>query len=219
MTSDEWDTVCFIEQHFEKHDAFPRLRTIAQGVGITQVRASELMNSPVVQKALDNRGIEWRPVDPELLSAEQLALIQVLLDISDKRTIKEKLRGLGISYVKYHNWRKHPKFQEAYTKAGEALYGASLPQVHQSVIAEATSGSFPHQKLVLAMTGRWDEKKNSEQLNVRYILMKVLEIIQTHVDDADTLTKIAGEFETILNPQAATAKAEIETPEHNQMEN
>ena len=100
---------------------------------------------------------------------------------------------------------------EAYREASEALYGEALPEVHRSVIQEAVNGSFVHQKLMLAISGRWDEKKQAEQMNVKIVLMKVLEIIQTHVSDPETLQAIAGEFETILSPEqpkAITAEAQ-----------
>lgn len=189
---------------------FPSLRTISNMTNITQSKISESLKNPVLQTALENRGIEWRPVSSDLLSAEQIATLQVLLDISDRRTIKDKLKSLGVSPAKYYGWKKQPKFIEAYREASEALYGESLPEVHRSVIQEAVNGSYQHQKLMLAISGRWDEKKQNEQMNVRYILMKVLEIIQVHVSDPEKLQAIAGEFETLLNPETSAITATIE---------
>jgi hypothetical protein len=163
-----------------------------------------------VQKSLEARGIDWNPVKSDTLTAEQMATIQVLLDISDKRTITDKLKSLGVSQSKYYGWKKNQLFMEAYREASEALYGEALPEVHRSLIQEAVNGSFVHQKLMLAISGRWDEKKQAEQMNVKFVLMKVLEIIQTHVSDPETLQAIAGEFESILSPEpkAITAQAQ-----------
>lgn len=201
IQKDEWEVIVYVDQYYMRYGKFPTLRDIANKTGLEPVQVSEALKNPTVQKSLENRGIDWRPVSSDILTGEQIATIQVLLDISDKRTIGDKLKSLGISRSKYQGWKKNKAFMEAYREAGEKLYGESLPQVHQSIIAEAVSGSFPHQKLMLAVSGRWDEKKRDEEMNVRYVLMKVLEIIQTHVSDAETLQAIAGEFEGILNPE------------------
>lgn len=202
LSKDEWDIVSCIEQLWTSKGKFPSLRTISNMTKITQVDVSNALKNPVVQLALENRGIDWNPVSSDkLLTGEQIATINTLLDITDKRTTADKLKSLGVSRAKFKGWQRSPKFMEAYREAAENLYGESLPEIHRSLIQEAVNGSFAHQKLVLAMTGRWDERRQNEQMNVRYVLMKVLEIIQTHVSDAETLNKIAGEFEAILNPE------------------
>lgn len=201
MTQDEWDILCYIEQHWMQRGQFPSLRTISNKTGRSQIDVTYALKNPVVQTALESRGIEWQPVPSDTLKPDQIATIQVLLDITDKRSIKEKLKSLGVTSARYYGWKKQPKFMEAYRAASEAMYGESLPEVHRSVIQEAINGSYNHQKLMLAISGRWDEKKRDEQMNVRYVLMKVLEILQVHVDNPETLNAIAGEFEAILNPE------------------
>lgn len=201
MSKEEWDVLCFIDEHHMKHSKFPTLKNIASKTGTTQTRVAEILKNPVVQKSLESRGIDWRPVSSDRLTGEQIATIQTLLDISDKRSIKEKLKSLGVTQAKYYGWKKSHAFMEAYRGAAEALYGEALPEVHQSVIQEAVSGSYQHQKLMLAISGRWDERKQENEFNIRQVLMKVLEIIQTHVSDAETLQAIAGEFETLLSPE------------------
>lgn len=205
LAKDEWDIVCFVEEAHLKKGEFPSLRRISQATGIDQVIISSALNNPLVQQALEARGIEWNPVaDKSRLTPEQVAFITLMLDISDKRSIKDKLASLGLPASKYTGWKRQAHFMEAYREASERLYADSLPEVHRSVIQEAVNGSYPHQKLMLAISGRWDEKKQAEQMNVKYVLMKVLEIIQIHVSDPETLQAIAGEFETILNPERPT---------------
>jgi hypothetical protein len=210
LDKNDWEVINFVEQHWLKKGVFPGLRTISNNTNLSQVDVSSILKSETVQKSLDARGIEWQPVSSDTLKPEQIACIQVLLDISDRRTIGEKLKSLGIPQGTYYGWKKSKKFLEAYREASEALYGEALPEVHRSLIQEAVNGSFVHQKLMLAISGRWDEKKQAEQMNVKFVLMKVLEIIQTHVSDPETLQAIAGEFESILSPEpkAITAQAQ-----------
>lgn len=210
LSKDEFDIITFIEEWHMRRGVFPALRTISNKTGISQKDVSAALNSSLVQTALDARGIDWQPVKSDKLTAEQIATITVLLDISDKRPIAEKLKTLGVSPSKYYGWKKQPYFLEAYREASEALYGEALPEVHRSLIQEAVNGSFVHQKLMLAISGRWDEKKQAEQMNVKFVLMKVLEIIQTHVSDPETLQAIAGEFESILSPEPKAITAEAQ---------
>lgn len=186
---------------------FPSLRAISTHTEVPQVRISEILRNPLVQQSLEARGIQWEPVKKDRLTAEQIACIHKLLDISDTRSLKERLADVGVTYAKYYGWKKQPYFMEAYREAAEKLYGEALPEVHRSVIQEAVNGSFPHQKLMLAISGRWDEKKSVEQMNIQFVLMKVLEIIQIHVSDPEKLEAIAQEFEALIGPQKADTAA------------
>lgn len=202
LSKAEWDVLCFIEeQHFKKGE-FPSLRNISLSTDVPQVEVSAALNSPLVQAALEARGIDWDPVTKkDQLSPQQIATIQMLLDISDNRSIKAKLASLGIKYAQLQGWKKQPEFMRAYRDASEKLYGEAIPDVNKAVIQAAVDGSYPHQKLMLAIAGRWDEKKSVEAMNVQFVLMKVLEIIQIHVSDPATLEAIASEFEVIINPK------------------
>lgn len=202
LSSHEWDIVTLIEEFHMTKGKFPSLATISNKTGHSPVKVSEALNNPLVQTALTNRGIEWNPVaDTGKLTAQQIAAIQLILDISDGRSIQAKLKSLGINPTTYYGWKKQPHFMAVYRETAENLYGESLPEVHQSVIREAVNGSYPHQKLMLAVSGRWDDKRTMEEMNVQFVLMKVLEIIQKHVGDPAQLEAIAQEFEGILNPQ------------------
>jgi hypothetical protein len=53
--------------------------------------------------------------------------------------------------------------------------------------------------LFYEMTGRWSSKPASE-VNVEYLLIKVLETIQKHIADPDVLRAIATDLGQIANP-------------------
>lgn len=206
LSKDEWDIVCFIEEQHVRKGKFPSVRFISHSTGIDQLKVVEALKSPLVRQSLEARGINWNPVSKtDRLTPEQIAAITLLIDISDRRNIKEKLASLGLTYSRFYGWKKQPHFMEAYREASEKLYAETLPEVHKSVIQEAVNGSYQHQKLMLAISGRWDEKKQAEEMNVKYVLMRVLEILQIHVRDPETLQAIAGEFETLLNPDKPKA--------------
>lgn len=208
LTKEEWEILNCIEEFHLRAGKFPALSTIAKRTGIDQVLIVESLSNPLLQRSLEARGINFNLVDDERLKPVQLAAIQLLLNVTDTRNIKEKLASLGVKSATYQGWKKQPYFMAAYREASENLYGESLPEVHRSLVSNAIEGDLSSQKLVLAISGRWDTSKSVEGMNVQFVLMKVLEVIQKHVKDKDALEAIAGEFEGLLNPQPK-AKLEV----------
>jgi hypothetical protein len=153
-----------------------------------------------VKQALDNRGIEWRPVKSTELKPEQYIAIEVMLNISDQRSNKDKLASLGIKPATYNSWKRNEVFMDAYRQAARDLYGKSIPELHTAVIKRAIDGDAAMMKTALAISGEWDDKRSVEALNVQFVLMKVLEVIQKHIQDPVVLSSIAGEFDQVLNP-------------------
>lgn len=205
LSAGQWDVICCVEEYHDKHGEFPSLRFISQKTGIPQVKVSEYLQNEVVQRAFENRGIDWKPSKEKNLTPKQIAAIHQMVDISDIRPIKEKLADVGVKPSQWYGWKKQRHFMEAYRQAAEKLYGESIPEIHKSIIQEAINGSFNHQKLILAMTGIYDERKQ-DQLDIRWLMTRVLEVIQKHVSDPTTLEQIASEFESLLAPQKATIK-------------
>lgn len=206
MSKEEWEVLNFIEERYMKRSKFPMVSTISKETKIDQVTVVKCLSSPLVQQSLTARGIPWQFLDEDRLTPQQIACLQMVLNVTDTRTIKQKLESLGINVSTYHGWKKQPHFMEAYRDLSEKLYGESLPEVHQALIKKAIEGDHQAQKLMLAIAGRWDDKKSVESLNVRFVLIKVLEVIQRHVHDKDTLESIAREFEVILSPDQTQAQ-------------
>jgi hypothetical protein len=200
LSKNEWEVLHFIEEQHLKSGQFPALSLISRKTGVDQVTVVEALSNPTMQKSLEARGIQWDIVDDDRLTARQLSCIQLLLNVTDQRTIKDKLESLGIPQSTYSGWKKQPYFMAAYRQASENLYGESIPEVHRSLIQNAIHGDINSQKLMLAISGRWDTSKSVEGMNVQFVLMKVLEVIQRHVRDKDALEAIAGEFEELLSP-------------------
>lgn len=200
LTNEQWDIVCYIEAYHIKEGKFPPLAKIVERTGIDHVVIVDALASPIVKTALDNRGIEWEPVKHHGLKPRQMVAIETLLNIADTRPISHKLKSLGIHASTYNGWKRNPHFMDAYRKAARDLYGTSIPELHQTVIKRAIDGDPAMMKTALAISGEWDDKRSVEAMNVQFVLMKVLEVIQKHVQDPVVLESIAGEFDQVLNP-------------------
>jgi hypothetical protein len=205
LNDNEWEILCFIEEFYIKESKFPPLVRIVNATKVDHVEVVNALTNPIVKQALDNRGIEWRVVTEGRLTGRQIACIEVLLNIADGRNQTEKLRALGIAPSTYKGWKKNPIFMDAYRQAARDLYGQSIPELHKTVISRAIDGDPSMMKTALAISGEWDDKRTVEAMNVQFVLIKVLEVIQKHVQDPVVLNSIAGEFEEILNPKLIKA--------------
>ncbi len=205
LKDNEWDVICFIEQFHSRESKFPPLSKIVEFTGFEQVDIVNILNAPIVKEALDNRGIEWRVIKNNYLSPRQIACIETLLNITDERSITKKLQSLGIAFSTYNNWKKKPEFMDAYRQAARDLYGKSIPELHRTVIKRAVDGDPYMMKTALAISGEWDDKRSVEAMNVQFVLMKVLEVIQKYVQDPVALNNIANEFDLVLNPGSKKA--------------
>jgi hypothetical protein len=197
MTTEEYKVLVVCEEHWMRYKRFPIVSNIAAKTGLTHTQVVECLSREALQHGLDSRGIPW--MDPgDNLSPRQLACIQLLLNISDKRTQTQKLKSLGISPSLLQGWKKQDTFRNVYQKRAEELFGEALPEVHTAMINMATSGDVKAAKMIYAKTGFYNERTVEQGINVKFVLIKVLEAIQKHVKDPAVLQAVAEEFNGIL---------------------
>lgn len=171
-------------------------------------------------KSLNERGIHppWTLfTNPMGLTREQLAIVAVLLNPNDRRSDAKKLRDLGISERKYAGWMANKNFTAYYTKAANRLLEASEADAHMGLLRAVRTGTnTAATKLFFEMTGRWNPAYEN-QVNLQDLMMRFIEIIQTHVTDSEQLMKIANDLklaslELGVSPNQAgqNSKSELE---------
>lgn len=197
LNADEWAILCFIDEQWLRKHEFPAVQKIMKATHLDMNKVVEAISNPLLQKSLDARGIPWMEVD-DRLTEQQVNCINLVMNGSDQRSISMKLKALGINPGTYNGWKRQPHFLKALRDRSEKLYGESLPEIQKSIIDGAIDGDYQKQKLVMAIAGRWDDKKSVESMNIKFVMVKLLEVIQTHVRDPQALQAIAAEFEGLL---------------------
>lgn len=172
---------------------------IAQMTKYTQTEVVEALSNPLVQRSLDNRGIPWEITD-QRLNPLQVATLNLLFNPADTRSQTAKLKALGVNPNQFKRWQSYKPFMDAMKEMGERLFGENTGLVIKALTDKALEGDVNASKLYLAMAGRWDSAKTVEATNIQFLLTKVLECIQTHVRDQDTLMAIAQDLGQITNP-------------------
>lgn len=197
LDKDAWNVLTFIEQYWMKKEEFPNPSVISAGTSLDQIMVVDILSSDILHKSLDARGIQWMHVD-DRLTPEQVATINTVLNISDTRSTPAKLKALGVNPNTYKGWNRQRHFKQAMKEQGERLFGETMPEVHKALMDKAIEGDHNAMKLYYAMAGRWDTGKSVETMNIKFVMVKLLEVIQTHVRDPQALQAIALEFEGLL---------------------
>ena len=200
----QWDILTLIEEEHLRTGTFPDLSLIKRKTGYTQEIIVEKISDPLMKQCLDRRGINYLDVDR--LTGEQIACINLLLNVSDRRSQTAKLKALGIPPVTFQNWKRQKYFMDSFKQAGEKLFGECQPEVNKALVEQATAGDMKAIEYLNKLTNYYDPK-NADAFNVQLIMVRLLETIQKHVRDPHQLTAIAEEFESIMNKN--TVRGEI----------
>lgn len=195
LTTKQYDVLNYIEQEYLLEGYIPtKEQVISKRICSAQFYDACYKNREF-REALNVRGISLAGITSgsNSLSPEQLAVANVLLDRFDNRSRKKKLQDMGVNTQTLNGWMRDPAFRDYYTRRAEGIFGDVVPEARLALMDNVEKGDFNSIKLALEMTGTYSTKSVSE-VNIEFLMMKILEAIQKHVTDADTLNAIAGEL-------------------------
>lgn len=210
LSQAEYEILNFIEQEYMLSRHLPTVEVISEKTGVPADRIRKLWEREDFKTAVRVRGVDTRVSPTGILTAEQLMLANTLLDFSDTRSHKKKLQDLGISSQTYQGWLRDPAFQGYMVQRAENLLPDVTAEAHLALVDNVRRGDLGSIKLYYEMTGRWSSKTVGE-LNVEFLLMKVLEAVQKHVSDPKILENISDEL-MALAPQAPANRNALPAP-------
>lgn len=185
-----------------------RVRKFLDNRGISYVLRNEPVNGSKLQEgegAALNSGSHRAA--PNQLTDKQLAVAHTLLNPFDRRSLEGKLRELGVSPNTYYGWLKSEIFAQYMKRRSEELFGDTMPMAHSALMRNVIGGDVKSLKLFYEMTNRWQGVKSQDTGNLRAVIMQLIEVIQKHVNDPETLKAIARDFQQALDTQQAVNSA------------
>ena len=212
LTTPEKDLINFYELQWMLRHNVPTIEEVAQHLKLSQVTVNYYFKRRQVIKALDERGIPWRQHTQDELTATQVAAAVTMMNFTDTRSNNEKLDQLGINPSQYYAWLNDPQFKNLI----DNLADQNLRNIRPTAIGEFTKkineGDWNAVKYWLETTGELQSTNvpQSEQL-----LKMIIEIIQKHVKDPDTIVAIAQDIklasanrtlEVVTSPPAITGE-------------
>ena len=206
LSENQVEALTYIEQCYFLQGDMPADEKLADviGVGISTVKSWWKNDS--FQTVLRAKGL---PVEDrisgksrEVLLPEQLAVANKVLNLQDRRSLREKLEESGITSQKYQAWRRDPVFQRYMQKRAESMFSSGSDAAYVNLMKNVEGGSLDAAKLFFEMTGIYNPKISVE-LNVDTVMAGVIEIIQRRVKDPATMEAIALDIEALISGQPA----------------
>ena len=190
LSKPERELVSYFEQTWLLHSNLPtREACVKQGFG--GALFDKAVKNESFKDALIRRGISLS--ESSALTPEQLTVANLMQDLRDNRSQRKKLQECGVTTAKYEAWLRDPAFQSYLRNRSENMLGDNLHESHLALVDRVRSGDVSAIKYFNEITGRYVPQGN-EKVDVNGVLMKVLEIIQRHVTDANALSSIAADF-------------------------
>lgn len=218
----ELDVVNYIEKVHSTTGTVPSDNAIIDYVNENNkvfINSSELARlkiNPLFKASMEVRGIvvNYSP-DAELndvteLTPRQLAAAAVMMNISDRRSDEKKLRDIGVSTEEWTNWLQNITFSEYLRDRSEVLVNNSIHDAHIGLLRGVKQGNTASIQLYYKLTGRYDPDAESN-VNVRLVIGRVLEAIQKHIRDPQTLNALAVEMSQIAIESGSSPVAKSNT--------
>lgn len=190
----ELELLNFIEQKYLMVGLIPT-KDYCEQIGICSVSTYEAaFGRQAFRQALQDRGISWRADtirDEDVLTPEQMAAVNLVLDYSDKRTRAAKLKTIGVTTQKWNAWNKQGAFAEHITKRSEDSVG-NVSESHISLLSAVQSGDVSAIKLHYEISGRYNPR--DQGIDVQGLLVTIISILQRLIPDPVLLSAISTEL-------------------------
>lgn len=198
LSSDEIEAINFIEQYWHDNRRFPTEAELEKAYGASVER---FFAHPTVHAALEARGIPRPPGSkdelPKGLTKLQLAAALKFLDVEDKRSLATKLKEIGVTTSQWYGWMKGKRFRDFVTDNTTRDFEESLHEAQMGLRKAVSDGNPAAIKLYYELTNRYNS--NDGQIgNLKVVISQIIEAVQRHVTDPETLELIASDFSMIL---------------------
>jgi hypothetical protein len=205
LTTKQHELLTFIEQRYLLHGDIPTRDVCVEHDVCGAAFYTSCLGNDDFRHALIIRGINVRGLsgkDNGVLTEEQLLVANAMLDLRDNRSQKKKLNELGVSTQKWESWLRDPGFQSYLRGRAENLLGDNLHESHLALVDRVRSGDINAIKYFNEITGRYVPNA-SDKVDVNAVLMAVLEVLQRHVKDPDTLLAVSDDLRSLSPTPAA----------------
>lgn len=210
----EYEFLIWCEQFFKVASKLPDQGTAAT-FGFPLALYNKAIKNSVVNKGLMERGITpFATLDadgnvPQVLTPRQLQAADLILDRMDNRSRKKKLADIGVSTLVWNAWLHDEVFNDYLRRRGEQVLQINSHEAHLSLVENVQRGDLASIKYFNEITGRYvpvtPNSGKDAGVDVRQILMRVMEIIQIEVQDQAVQEKIANRLIALAEGEAKNA--------------
>ncbi len=188
----------WFETFYFKHKRYPLANEIMNRFGCTLEQVEQLNKHKFFLTCLESRGIALPGAEAFILTDRQVAAIAVLTNFSIVDSSASKVAMLGVTTEELNGWYQNPYFVSALQDRADSILGNVAPDAITALAKEIKKGNFPAIKFYFELTGR---AQSPEAVNVKQAMQILIEAVQKHVKDPDTLQAIATEVQSLKTIQ------------------
>lgn len=155
-----------------------------------------LMGSSKFRLALLNRGIDADRSEADGLSVEMVACIRALSDPQPGLTVRQRLRGAGVSWEQYQGWLSFGPFRETLTRSSERGLKGAVALANSKLIENIDNGDLKAVQYLHELTGYFTPGKQ-QTLDTQQMVRDVMTLVLRRVTDPETLLALAGDFRVL----------------------
>lgn len=197
LTPDQKRIANFCEQTFWSTGELPTSEAIAETLEVDTNIVRRCWNNDLFRKELVVRGIDFDTDKSKgILSGKQLLVANMILNLTDKRSIRAKLKEAEVTEQQYNAWQRDANFAAYLRRRAEAIFNTSDHDAYLALVETVRGGDVPALKLFFEMRGIYSPKVDIN-VNVEFVLTRVVEIVAKYVKDPVVLDAIATELEVI----------------------
>ncbi len=220
LSNEQVDVLTFLEQKFWEDGMIPTNEAAAEETGVSLVSIKRYWQDDLFRTALQARGVSQdnRP-DKKALTMMQLMAANAMMNLWDRRSMREKCKELKITPAELAGWMRQPAFQEHLKKRAATILDTAEPAAHRGLVQAIEAGDLKAITLFYEMKGIYNPRLQVD-VNVSVVLTRVVEIVSKHVTDPAILMAIATDIEALEGgpaigaalPQAPLPEAAPEIP-------
>lgn len=209
LTSNEVRILNYCEQVFWESGLLPTPERLIEDLHCSRSAVNGAFSNETFRVQLAARGIDPEGLttvgkliqESAALSAKQIVVANMMLNLHDKRSEREKLQLCQVSSQQYHAWLRQPAFVEFLRKRGEALFQSSDFLAYKSLVSNVKAGDNKALEIFFQMRGIWNPRLTVD-VNIDVVITRVLEVISKHVPAA-TLSLIANELDAVVEAEVS----------------
>lgn len=201
--------VNYCEQIFWETGLVPTPERVSDELSISLSRVQASYRKDTFKSSLATRGIDLTPeISGKVLDPRQILLANLLLNLHDRRSLREKLQLVKVSTQQYNAWMRQPQFIEFLRKRGEHIFKGTDHEAYLALTKAVNRGDVNALKLFFEMRGIYNPRLQID-VNIEAVMLRVVEIIAKRVTDPVTLEAIASELETVMLESGARSASPV----------
>lgn len=200
LSNEMIDVLTYIEQCWWETQQIPTNEKIHEETDVSLVSIQSYWKNDQFRVTLGAKGIKFDgKKDSKALTMQQLLVANMIMNTTDRRSMREKLKPFEIDPQTVNAWMRQPAFQEHLRKRAASIYENVDTQAYVGLVRAVESGDLKAIQLLFEMKGIYSPKLDLG-MDIRVVVARVVEIISIHVKDPATLQLIADDIERVIAP-------------------